>query len=99
MGFWNLKKRGVWQTPVASIPLAIKVGTSAGASSDPVQIDTGLNNVKSFIPVRDTTASTDVLFNCRVSATDTGVVQIRLVDYTGASVAPATFRWTAYGDL
>ena len=99
MAFWNLRKKSTWHSPVATLAQGLMYGSSAGASADPVQIDTGLSNVKAFIPIRDTTATTDVLFNCRVSATDNGVVQVREVAYTGASVAPATFRWIAFGDL
>jgi len=99
MAFWNLRKKAAWHSPTATLALGFKTGTSTGASSLPVQIDTGLNNVKVFVPVRITTGTTDVLFNTRVSATDTGVVQVRAIDYTGASAAPATFAWIAFGDL
>ena len=75
-------------------------GLSSGASAF-VQIDTGLNAVKSFIPVIEGTATTvQRYFVTRISATDTGVVQIHQRNITtGASIAPATFRWAAFGDL
>lgn len=100
MGFLNFRKKSVWMHTTATLRQDTAFGSSTGASAF-VQIDTGLNAVKAFIPVIEGTATTvQRYFVTRISATDTGVVQVLQRNITnGASIAPATFRWVAFGDL
>jgi hypothetical protein len=49
--------------------------------------------------MRDATGTRPVIYNYRVSATDTGVVQIKALSAAGSYIgAGGTFRWIAIGD-
>jgi hypothetical protein len=99
MSLLNFRKRLLWNGTPATIRQGYAFGTYNTASAALLQIDTGLNNVKAFAAMRDATGTRPVIYNYRVSATDTGVVQIKALSAAGSYIgAGGTFRWIAIGD-
>ena len=100
MGFFNLLKKGVWHTPVATLPLAFAGGRKVSATTGLISIDTGLNDVVFAAAVRESSATAFTGYIVRVTATDTGVIQVNARSPgTNAAATTATIRWIAFGSL
>jgi hypothetical protein len=98
MGFWNFAKKLHWKDANATLEQGVDFGQYASASEGLVQIDTPITTVRMAMAVANGVTNATVLCRCRISATDSSVIQVRRHSVAGDG-SPATFNYLVWGDL